>query len=289
MLSRGEGDLGLMRCDECGLVFLDGWSSAFEAELYAYYDARVGASREERYDPLTTARQRELLAAWAPRVRGRRLLDVGCGEGQLVATALDERWAARGIDLATGAIQVCASFGLPCEVLDFFDASLDAERYDVITMSELLEHVPRPGRFLARASSLLAPGGLLYATTPNFDSLTRRLVGPRWSCIHREHIAYFTEATLSSLAAASMPGCRVRVRSKNLSLGEIAQRLRPAPARGETCSPQEAHQVAARSRQRRLRALIAGSRGLSLAKRGANALVGAAGVGDTLILTAQRS
>lgn len=281
--------MDLHRCGACGLVYLEQWSEHFEAALYAYYDERVGEGRAERYDPLNTARQRELLGQWGEVVRGRRLLDVGCGEGHLVDTAIREGWDARGIDLATGAIDICRSLGLPCRVLDFFDASLDDERFDVIAMSELLEHVPQPGRFLARGASLLAPGGLLFATTPNFDSLTRRVVGARWSCIHREHVAYFTEATLAPLAERSMPGCDVSVRSKNLNPGEIASRLRAASPRRGARVAQAAHESRARRSQQRLRRALVGSPVLSLLKRGANRVVGAARLGDTLVLTAHRS
>jgi SAM-dependent methyltransferase len=291
--------LVLLRCSRCGHVYLDGWAAEFKVDLYAYYEARVGGSREQVYNPLNTKRQRELLDWLGTRTRARRLLDVGCGEGQLVSTASEAGWDALGIDLATGAIAVAQSFGVKCLEEDFFAPSLDAERFDVITMTELIEHVPSPARFLRRAHDLLDPGGLLYVTTPNFASLARRIMGGAWHPIHPEHLSYFTFDLLRRLAGEAglelmfgetrnfdpraalhlVQGAASTIRPRHPSSSRSIQAVDappPAGAMPETPLPQ------------RMRALLERSAPLRAAKRAVNAALSAASAGDTMFLTFRR-
>jgi 2-polyprenyl-3-methyl-5-hydroxy-6-metoxy-1,4-benzoquinol methylase len=279
-----KNDVTLLECGACGLVYLEQWTEGFDAELYEYYAERKGRPLEERFDRLNQKRQGELLEEIAQRVNGRRLLDVGCGEGQFVYTASQNGWDARGIDLAEPAIDLCRAHGLPCTRTDFFDASLDRERFDLIIMSELIEHVPSPARFLSRAQELLAPRGVLYMTTPNFASLTRRIVGPEWVCIHREHVAYFSPATLRAVLDASLGECDVELRSRNTSPAAIVRKLR----RPRGAAPVKARATAVRTSDQRLRKLVLGSTVLRRAQGALNAGLDRLGLGDTLVVTAQR-
>lgn len=154
-----SGAVGVERCRNCGLVRQSHTQAAFNPSLYEYYSSLAGQPQESLYPALNTLRQRELLRqlSTAP---GRSLLDVGCGIGQMVRTAAQEGWNARGIDLAEGAISVARSHSIACDLVDFFDNSLDSVRYDVIVMSEFVEHVSCPADFIVRAGALLNSGGL---------------------------------------------------------------------------------------------------------------------------------
>lgn len=191
--------LDLVRCVSCGLVHLLDWDGGFHHGLYDYYSTRLGWSSERLYPEVNSVRHRDLLAHFESMTRGRKLLDVGCGMGQFVKTAIGEGWTARGIDLADGAIEICKRFHIPCTRSDFFGPDLDGERYDVITMFELVEHLSDPHAFMRRAASLLTDGGIVYVTTPNFRSASRRLLGPEWVALDAQHICYFEPSTLSRL------------------------------------------------------------------------------------------
>jgi 2-polyprenyl-3-methyl-5-hydroxy-6-metoxy-1,4-benzoquinol methylase len=204
------------RCLDCKVAFLKQWGESFDQDMYNYYEDRLGKPKAEIFDALTDRRYAELLSQFEKKVRGKTLLDVGCGQGQFVNTAQNLGWNARGIDLSDSAIQVGKQFGLPIEVIDFFDDRLNEKRFDVISMFEFIEHVSKPGRFIKRAESLLNPGGLLYLTTPNFNSLDRKIAGRWWSVFNREHINYFSPKTLKNNILKTSSLEVEEIRTKNL-------------------------------------------------------------------------
>ncbi len=202
----------------------------FEHGLYDYYAERLGRARADLYDPITDRRYLSLLQRVGKLAPGRRLLDVGCGEGHLLDAATRAGWQPLGLDLSEHAIAICQAFGLPARQVDFFSPELDGVRFDVITMFELIEHVSRPSAFLARAEALLVPGGVLHLTTPNFDSFDRRVLGAQWPPIHPEHIGYFTPVTLQRTLERETSLKVHSLEVRNLSVGVLAH-LAWAPVR----------------------------------------------------------
>jgi 2-polyprenyl-3-methyl-5-hydroxy-6-metoxy-1,4-benzoquinol methylase len=285
-----DRDVVVVRCLDCDLSFLADWKSEVDIHLYDYYAERLQATKQERYRPLNTKRQREVLHRIGAHCQGRRLLDVGCGEGHLVHTAIEEGWIARGIDFSAPAIAMCKAFDVPCDLTDFLAPELDEAQFDAIIMSELIEHVPEPGRYLARAEQLLAPGGVLYLTTPNFNSLTRRLIGEKWRAIGREHISYFTTRSLKGLIERCTSMRALSISTRNVSVQEIKQaltrgarqlvglRLASSPA---LPSPTSRDQV--------LREQIERFQSLKVVKRAVNRALHLSGLGNTLVALCQKA
>lgn len=267
--------LHLATCQQCGLTFLEERPEGFDDELYDYYAARLNRSRQELYDPITEARYRDLLARLGRLIPGRRVIDVGCGQGHFVDTALREGWHAEGIDLAEPAIQICERLGVPGRKLDFFDPSLLPDAFDLVTMFELIEHVPDPRAFVRRAAEITRPGGLVYITTPNYMCLDRRVQGLDWSPIHAEHLTYFDPRTLRRLVRDAAPSLEpIFLQTHHLSgetLKRLARRVRPSRAPEKPKAPPKDEALAqARTNDRKLRAQVERSRVLRLAKATAN-------------------
>jgi 2-polyprenyl-6-hydroxyphenyl methylase/3-demethylubiquinone-9 3-methyltransferase len=107
-------------------------------------------------------------------LRGRAILDVGCGGG-ILAEALAHRGAqVTGIDLAEKALRVAELHGLesgvPVRYLhmaaeDF--AQREPESFDVVTCMEMLEHVPDPAAVIEACAHLTRPGGWVFFSTLN--------------------------------------------------------------------------------------------------------------------------
>jgi len=95
-----------------------------------------------------------------------RLLDIGAGQGVLLEEARRVGYEAEGIDACGALVRKAQARGLPvaCMRADDLDAR---EQFDVVTMTDVIEHVPAPRRILAAAYRALKPGGTLIVYTPN--------------------------------------------------------------------------------------------------------------------------
>jgi 2-polyprenyl-3-methyl-5-hydroxy-6-metoxy-1,4-benzoquinol methylase len=221
--------------------------------------------------PITRRRYRELLDSFEPHRATNRILDFGCGAGFFLEEARARGWEAHGTEFSGLALELARSKELPVLEAPVTADAFPAGHFDVITAFEVFEHVEDPRGQAALIARWLRPGGLLYCTTPNFASLSRRLLGSRWNVIdYPEHLCYFTPATLRSWLGGS--GFRTEsVRSTGVSVSRLRNRA-PAPA-------QEGQPVSA---DEQLREAIEGSRLLGLGKRAANGVLSALGLGDTL-------
>jgi 2-polyprenyl-3-methyl-5-hydroxy-6-metoxy-1,4-benzoquinol methylase len=292
VLSADAGNLELNRCSACGFVYLSSWqeSLANAEQLYDYYSDLTDEDLTERHSTQNRARQQALLQRLSSYTAGRKLLDVGCGDGQLLQTAGEAGWEAVGIDLSDAAVALCRRRGLDASNTDFFDRSLDARRFDVIVMSELIEHVPAPQRFLSRAESLLEPGGVLYLTTPNFGSLARRMLAERWSVMHPEHIGYFEPSTLRDMVRKETGLVALEVEANNIAPSTFvawARGLRGQGA-GSARAATETHRQAREGLDQGLRRVLHRSRLLRSSKDALNRAISGAGLGDTLVAWLQK-
>jgi 2-polyprenyl-3-methyl-5-hydroxy-6-metoxy-1,4-benzoquinol methylase len=82
---------------------------------------------------------------------------------------------------------------------------LDAwrERYDLVTLWDMLEHVPDPRAFLAEVAACVKPGGFVAIKTPNLDCPEAEIFGPSYHSLKREHLIYFASAGLERAATAA--------------------------------------------------------------------------------------
>ena len=108
-------------------------------------------------------------------IRGKNVLDVGCGGG-ILAEAMARR-AARvtGIDLATKPLGVARLHAMEAEVTNIEYREIAAEAlaeeapaaFDVVTCMEMLEHVPDPSSIVRACATLVKPGGWVFFSTIN--------------------------------------------------------------------------------------------------------------------------
>lgn len=270
----------VVRCERCGLVY-SGSGLETDTSFYDYYAKRTDLPEETLYLPLTTDRLRAVLDDLRKRAPGARLLDVGCGEGQLLRAATRAGWDAKGLDLSPSAVAICQRFGLDAETIDFFDDALPLAGYDAITMIEFLEHISDPVRFLRRAAALLAPGGVVYLTTPNFASFGRRVLGPGWPMLSPAHLLYLTPQTIRRVAGEAGLDVR-RITTRNLSAAAINKLRRRRVSSMAPPPPGTEHVGAGFGEEQRLRNSIESSPVLRTVKRAVNGILAATGTGETI-------
>lgn len=173
-----QGPYRLVKCRSCELAFIENPPGA--AELARLYSFETGYMKHYS-DPDAdfsfkwekAAHQCDLLEAKVPKGR---LLDIGCSAGFFLKTARDRGWDVMGIELSPDTSEIARRrHGLNVITTGVDDSALEAQSFDVITLWDVIEHVPNPLETLHHVKRLLRPGGRVVMETPNIDGLFPRL------------------------------------------------------------------------------------------------------------------
>lgn len=127
-----------------------------------------------------------------------KLLDIGCNIGFFIKAAQEVGFEVTGVELNDG----CAAYGRKKFNLDIYskyleDISFSDETFDVITLFDVLEHVPDMHSFLEEVRRILKYNGLLVLQSPNFNSLMAELTKSKWHWLAPpDHLYHFTPETM---------------------------------------------------------------------------------------------
>lgn len=193
----------VLRCTACAVERLDPLPT--EGEL----DLAYGAAYYERHSPDTGAAGRLRRIAWDVEIRplrrhlkrGARVLEVGCGTGELLSI-LRRRYDAdvQGIERSAPAIEACKAKAIPVHAGTIEDAPIPDAGVDVMIMRHVLEHVTSPRDLLSRARRLLAPRGALLLTVPVTGGWDQKMFGELWDGYRvPEHILHFPPRSVDAL------------------------------------------------------------------------------------------
>lgn len=106
--------------------------------------------------------------AMRPERPGARVLDIGCGVGQVVAQLTREGFEAHGVDVSAPNIERTKSFTDRCLVYDGGRLPYPDNHFDRVGALNVVEHVQDPEDFVAEAVRVCAPGGRVILSSPNF-------------------------------------------------------------------------------------------------------------------------
>lgn len=196
-----------------------------EETLAGFY--QTAAYYRDRGMDAVEVRRDDRLRAWALRARlgPGRLLDVGCGTGAFLAAAREAGFEVVGTELSRVAAETARGrFGIDVRVGPFVGKQFGGgERFDVITMIHVLEHMRDPAATLATARRLLVPGGVVVIEVPNRRAVAARLPGPGRRAIYDLplHLHHFTPPSLRRL----VEGSGLAVESVVAALPDVAVRL----------------------------------------------------------------
>lgn len=129
-----------------------------------------------------------------------RLLDVGCGNGDFMARAKTAGWEVTGVDFDPKAVATSRSRGLNTLQGDLASQGFPPESFDVVTLSNVIEHVHDPHGLIREISKILRPRGRLWVATPNTASLVHRHFRKSWLDLEPpEHLILFHRGSLKRL------------------------------------------------------------------------------------------
>lgn len=200
------GDFTFYHCTECGVLYIDPLPNDKLAEIYPenYYSFTHGLD-----SPIYRIKQwldGRLLHKLLKYIPGDNLaaLDVGGGTGWQLSLLqkLDARVQhTQVVDIDSNAADGAQSLGH-----EYFNGRIEEfetdQKYDVVLMLNLIEHVDDPIGIMSKIEQLLSPGGVVLIKTPNFDSLDARIFRHRyWSGYHcPRHWVLFTQESIAKAA-----------------------------------------------------------------------------------------
>ena len=223
----------LVQCHDCGHMMLR--PQPGKKEFKGIHEERHGSDAERKHFTELKQATALLYLDLIQRLLGRhggRLLEIGCGAGDLLAAAADLGYDVTGVEFSPSA---CARaqrrLGEHGRVVcGDISALKESSHFDICVIADVVEHVEDPRDFLQRVYGLIRTGGIVVIATPSLQSWSARLLRNRWMEFKTEHLHYFTPETLHSLLfhaglepVAAFPG------RKCLSLEYIADHFRKYP------------------------------------------------------------
>jgi SAM-dependent methyltransferase len=207
----------MVRCRACTAVYVGDDPAAIDFQaLYGqgYYTGGHDAVFADYTGQETARRAHARRKLWVlrhlwPRLPRRgRWLDVGCAAGFFLAEA--RSWyQVQGVELSEwSSAHARERLGLPVVTGSLQQAALPDDHFDVISLWDVIEHVPDPVPLLAEAARVLKPGGRLVLTTGDWGSAYAQRRGAEWHLMTPPwHLTMFSRSTLAE--AARRAGLRV--------------------------------------------------------------------------------
>lgn len=201
-----QGMYSIFKCRSCGL----GVTSPFLAT------EQIEEMNKKTYDGAQRAavyftREKEFenrYSGYLKRIKrfkgGGALLDIGCNIGMFMKVANQKGFAVTGVEMNPS----CAAygkekFGFDIRASSLQDATFPDKEFDVVTIFDVLEHIPDMHGFLIEVNRILKAGGLLVAQSPNLDSFMAWLMRGNWSWLTPpDHLYHFTPRALESILKA---------------------------------------------------------------------------------------
>ncbi len=195
------------KCAQCGTLFLyplpkaeeaaavysqDYFGGALDGHGYVNYDADKEAMR--------TIFIRHLIHFEKLLGKPGKILDVGAATGFFMKIAKTRGWQVHGVEISAYAAEQGRKDGLDIVTGTLQNVKQTDNTFDLITMWDVIEHMPDPVSDLNRVRSLLKPGGLVAVNTPDSGSFYSKLMGSRWHLfVPPEHIWYFNRKSIATL------------------------------------------------------------------------------------------
>jgi 2-polyprenyl-3-methyl-5-hydroxy-6-metoxy-1,4-benzoquinol methylase/ribosomal protein S27E len=205
----------VVRCAQCAHVYVTPQPGADTLAEHVYDEAywRSDSPRlrgyadyvaDERLYLRTFARRARVIERWFP--HSGRVLDIGCAAGYFLRVLRERGWDVQGIEPSSAIARVARESLGPDRIHQgtlescVGSARFAPRSFDLVTMWDVLEHLPDPARALEHATGWLRIGGRMILETQDVDSFAARTLGRRWHHYKQpEHLHHFSRRSITDL------------------------------------------------------------------------------------------
>jgi 2-polyprenyl-3-methyl-5-hydroxy-6-metoxy-1,4-benzoquinol methylase len=206
---RREKGFSIVQCLDCGLRYLYPPPMIEETnELYSEHyfssDDALGRGYADYAEQAANLRAtfRDRLRFLPPAGPNNRLLDVGAAAGFFVEQARRAGWNAEGLEPSKWASAYARDYvKVPVREGILTSSTFSENSFDVVTFWEVIEHLPDPRGFLEQVARITKPGGTIYLSTPDSDSIVAKVLGKNWLGWRKvpEHLFFFGRRVLTRM------------------------------------------------------------------------------------------
>ncbi len=216
------GNYSLMECNKCKLQFLDPVPNMESLnKIYSdYFEPWDLKNFQKEVSSMKSATFKGYLKQFDNHASSTKLLDVGCATGELMKTAKEIGFDVYGVEVSPYGIACCKDqfgenkiIGRKLKADDF-----PPDFFEVITLSDVLEHIVDPQPFLDILWRFLKKDGLLMVVTPDTSSISRRLMGMHWMHYKEEHVFYYNHLNIVKLFSSKFKVLTIRNAYKSLTI-----------------------------------------------------------------------
>lgn len=217
----------IVRCLDCNMVFADitvedtlQKNILSKEEFYKYVKEESSVTRAYYDKLLDTIKYNSKLSGKL------KLLDFGCGTGQLLIRAEKKELEAYGSDFSPYAEEAKILFGLNIEIGNILETDYPNNYFDVIVTHATHEHLYNPVNITTKLVKLLKPGGLFVLSgVPNFNILSRRLFNNYYLNSPPGHINFFEKHSINKLFETSNLS-RIYIKTYGFDIWYIQNKIR---------------------------------------------------------------
>jgi SAM-dependent methyltransferase len=161
-------------CRQCGLVYMNpvDWSKLNNLYRNQYNYGKTGFERFPTPSLWDRDRHDWIVSFFKPTDNKRRLVDIGCGAGKLLATFENRNWDCTGVEPdKISARYAQNSRGLNIQNCFLIQAKFDNNIFDAVVLASTFEHFQNPNTELKTIARILKPDGKLFLEVPNIEHL----------------------------------------------------------------------------------------------------------------------
>ena len=192
-------DFIVVQCNKCSFIFVPQYFSK-KISYEDYKDEKVLEQVRKGNNWLKIQRHLlrfKLIKRYKP---NGNLFDLGTGWGHFLYTGKQLGYEVSGIEVSDTAYEYATNeLKLPVEHINFFNMEINKQAYDLITMWDVLEHIPDADEVVRRCNLMLKDGGYVILQVPQIDSFFAKRLKENWHMISYGHVNYFSKDTIRKL------------------------------------------------------------------------------------------
>lgn len=206
-----RGVLGIVRCIGCDLIYVNPrlknpeevyWGDAdkYFKEAKLIFEGKAVHHRDPNY-----LEDLKLIYRYKPKGN---FLDVGTNMGFFLRNAKRWNWNLYGVEPSSSLSDIARKhFGLNVKTAFLEEAGFESDFFDVVTMTDVFEHIANPGKILNEVQRILKPGGILFVKVPNgLFNLFKFKIAKRMGKLKDydifdsyEHVVHYSDKTLKKM------------------------------------------------------------------------------------------